>query len=78
MKQNKRTLQSVNGKPAPVSKTKKLKVQSKHFSRAYHTQVVFPEIKLSGKWLQDLGFTCGQEVTVMQETNKITISLHPQ
>ena len=32
-----------------------------------------PEIRLSGKWLQDLGFNCGGNVTVLTEKNRIII-----
>ncbi len=66
-----------NQKPAELrnpARSKQLKVHSKYFSRVQRS-VLFPEIRLCGKWLQDLGFNCGQEVHVKQEFNKITITV---
>jgi toxic protein SymE len=54
---------------------RRLKVTSKFFSRNYSTPVIFPEIRLCGKWLQDIGFNCGEIVTVDQQENKIIISI---
>ncbi|HEY1045379.1 MAG TPA: SymE family type I addiction module toxin [Bacteroidia bacterium] len=54
---------------------RQLKVYEKYISRSYHQYVVFPEIRLCGKWLQDMGFDCGQSVTVRHEKNKIIITL---
>lgn len=59
------------------NKVKQLKVLPKYFDRAYRQTVIFPEIRLAGKWLQDIGFACGQHVTVLQEQNKITITIEP-
>ena len=39
--------------------------------------VLFPEIRLQGKWLQELGFGIGQAITVACQFNKITITLAP-
>lgn len=64
-------------KKPQTARTKQLKVLPKYFDRAYHQFAVFPEIRLAGKWLQDIGFTCGQHVTVQQEKNKITITVEP-
>lgn len=36
-----------------------------------------PEIRLCGKWLQEAGFECGDEVTVKCLGNKIEITLNP-
>lgn len=52
-----------------------LKVYEKYNSRSYHRYVVFPEIRLCGKWLQDIGFEHGQTIKVKQEKNKITITI---
>ncbi len=52
---------------------RRIKVQEKHISRAYQQYSVFPEIRLSGKWLQDSGFTAGQTVTILHEKNRIVI-----
>lgn len=54
---------------------RQLKVYEKCISRAYHRYVVFPEIRLCGKWLQEIGFDCGQSVTVRHEKNKIIITV---
>lgn len=54
---------------------RQLKVYRKLFSRSYNRPVIFPEIRLCGKWLQDMGFECGQTVTVQREKNKITITV---
>ncbi len=57
---------------------RQLKVVSKVFPREYNRYVIFPEIKLSGKWLKDLGFNCGRFVTVSHRKNKITITLQKE
>ena len=57
---------------------RKLKVQPKQFARSYHRSVVFPEIKLCGKWLRDMGFVCGGIVSVKQEQNKLVITMEPE
>lgn len=54
--------------------SRKLKVLPRYFSRRWK-EVVFPEIRLTGKWLQDVGFICGKKVNVEHEKNKITITL---
>lgn len=54
---------------------RQLKVYGKYISRPYYRNVVFPEIRLCGKWLQDIGFECGQNVTVRHEKNKIIITV---
>ncbi len=54
---------------------RQLKVISKIFPREYNRRVIFPEIRLGGKWLKDLGFNCGQFVIVSYRKNKITITL---
>lgn len=46
----------------------------KCISGSYHWYVVFPEIRLCGKWLQGMGFDCGQSVMVRHEKNKIIIT----
>jgi len=52
-----------------------LKVYQKHLSRSYHRYVIFPEIRLCGRWLHNIGFGCGQSVTVQHERNKIIITV---
>ncbi|MFH6957160.1 SymE family type I addiction module toxin [Flavobacterium aquidurense] len=36
--------------------------------------VIFPEIRLCGKWLKDIGFEYGQSITVIHEKNRIIIT----
>lgn len=54
---------------------RQLKVYEKHVSRSYYRYVVFPEIRLCGKWLQEMGFSCGQSITVRHKKNKIIITI---
>jgi hypothetical protein len=65
MKQNKESLGS--------RKQRVLKVQGKLHSRRSVADVVLPEIRLSGKWLEENGFPCGSRVRVVCDQNKITI-----
>lgn len=51
---------------------KVLKVYKKYFKR-FGYYIGLPEIRLSGKWLQDLGFIVGQNVTVTHEPNRVLI-----
>ena len=53
---------------------RRLKVSSKMFPRDSNRYVIFPEIKLSGKWLGELGFDCGQYVIISHKENKIIIT----
>jgi len=53
---------------------RRLKVTSKIYPRHYNRYIIFPEIRLSGKWLGELGFDCGQYVTISHEENKIIIT----
>ncbi|WP_420603271.1 SymE family type I addiction module toxin [Flagellimonas sp.] len=51
--------------------TRKLKIHRKFRRRAWdHTTV--PEIRLEGKWLEELGFEKGKTVKVIQE-NKVLV-----
>jgi toxic protein SymE len=49
-----------------------LKVYSKHFPR-FDRFYISPEIRLCGKWLQNLNFNCGENVTLIAEKNRILI-----
>ncbi|WP_138480616.1 SymE family type I addiction module toxin [Dyadobacter bucti] len=53
------------------------KIHQKYIRRADYRAVVFPEIRLCGKWLHEMGFECGKEVTVKVFKNKLEISLNP-
>lgn len=53
-----------------------LKVYPKYFSRINSWRpAIFPEIRLCGKWLQEMGFQHGQTIKVKQEMNRITITV---
>ena len=56
---------------------KRLKICSKYYPRENFRPVFFPEIRLAGKWLEDLGFECGEEVTVKYSEKKLEITLVP-
>ena len=56
---------------------RQLKIYPKHFARTYDN-VVFPEIRLCGKWLKESGFNSGQAVKVCYEKNKIVITIDDQ
>lgn len=58
--------------PQP-SKKRSLKVYPKYFQRT-NRMVRFPQIRLCGKWVEDSGFACGQEITVLHARNKIVIT----
>ena len=60
------------------SNERKLKIVPKFFPRAYDKYVRFPEIRIAGKWLQDLGFLCGNYVAITCSENAITITMLPE
>lgn len=57
-----------------MSKFRKLKIHSKFRTRTWDNTTI-PEIRLEGKWLDELGFKQGQTVIIEQEQNKLTIRL---
>lgn len=61
----------------PNNKERKLKIVPKYFTRRWQ-DAVFPEIRLAGKWLQDMGFKCGNFVVITQGENSITITALPE
>jgi toxic protein SymE len=60
-----------------ISGEKQLKICEKYYSRENFRAVFFPEIRLAGKWLEDLGFECGEQVTVKYSEKKLEITLVP-
>ncbi|WP_429773989.1 SymE family type I addiction module toxin [Agaribacillus aureus] len=52
---------------------RKLKIYPKSQNRTYDS-VTFPEIRLTGKWLKELGFREGQEILIEQQQNKLIIT----
>jgi toxic protein SymE len=59
------------------NKERKLKIVPRYFPRVWE-DAVFPEIRLAGKWLQDLGFKCGNFVVITQSESAITITALPE
>lgn len=55
---------------------RKIKITQKYFPRVWE-DVIFPEIRLAGKWLKDAGFNCGEFVTITQQGSSITITALP-
>jgi toxic protein SymE len=54
-------------------KQRQLKIYQK-FQRTSSWQSRFvPEIRLCGKWLEDMGFDCGQRITVRLEDDRLVI-----
>ena len=49
-----------------------LKIYSKYFASC-NGFFILPEIRLCGKWLKNLGFNNGQNITVMTENERIVI-----
>jgi toxic protein SymE len=60
-----------------VQNHRKLKVHTKYRSRRYDW-ITVPEIRLEGKWLENLGFKQGQTVSIELKQNKLTITIAPQ
>jgi len=56
------------------SAKRRLKIQPKHIARSDHRYVIFPEIRLCGKWLQKIGFNYWNFVTIEHQQNKIIIT----
>jgi len=60
-----------------IKKTRKLKIHSKFREREYD-RILIPTIRLEGKWLENLGFTTGNEVVIHQQQNKLVITIHKE
>ena len=57
--------------------SRRLKIHTRYQTSTYK-MITVPEIRLTGKWLDKLGFKEGQMVNVEQKKNKITITLDQQ
>lgn len=57
-----------------MEKIRILKVHSKVRYRRWDNTTV-PEIRLEGKWLEQLGFEQGNEIIIKQNKKKLTITL---
>ncbi|MDA3613801.1 SymE family type I addiction module toxin [Polluticaenibacter yanchengensis] len=55
-------------------KERQIKVSSKSFSRIGRENVYFPDIRLCGKWLMDIGFKSGLYVNVAYDADRIIIT----
>lgn len=53
---------------------RRLKIYRKFQDRRYGV-VAIPEIRLEGKWLEALGFKQGKRIKILQEKNKLTITI---
>lgn len=49
-----------------------LKIQPKHVRRSGYS-IVVPEIRLCGKWLDEIGFRSEKKILVICEEKKITL-----
>jgi len=50
-------------------------VYRKAFQRTYRRYVYYPEIRLTGKWLQDTGFKTGMKVKITCAHRKLVITV---
>lgn len=53
---------------------RRLTIYAKHFQRSGHNHICFPEIRLSGKWLQSFGFNSGKRIIVQPGKGRIIIT----
>lgn len=60
-----------------MSRFRKLKIHSKFRTRRWDNTTV-PEIRLEGRWLEELGFEEGGQVKIEQQRHKLTITLHQE
>ncbi|MCE7996341.1 MAG: type I toxin-antitoxin system SymE family toxin [Roseivirga sp.] len=58
-----------------MSRIRTLKIYTKHRPRRWDYTTV-PEIRLEGRWLEELGFKEGDKVQIKQQHNKLIITLH--
>jgi toxic protein SymE len=57
-----------------MSLFRKLKIHSKFRTRRWDNTTV-PEIRLEGRWLEEVGFKEGERVKIHIEKNKLTITI---
>jgi len=60
-----------------MSQFRKLKIQGKFRTRTRDI-ITVSEIRLEGKWLEELGFEEGKEVRIKQQRDKLIITLHKE
>ncbi|BEV04476.1 SymE family type I addiction module toxin [Chryseobacterium gambrini] len=54
--------------------SRKLKIYSR-FQKSSNRLIIVPEIRLRGKWLDEIGFGEGKTVNIQQKKNKIIITV---
>ena len=52
---------------------RELKVYTKYALSKYGKASVLPEIRLKGNWVSEIGFTCGDKITIFENGNTILI-----
>jgi toxic protein SymE len=57
-----------------MCKIRILKVHSKFRARTWDNTFI-PEIRLEGKWLEELGFRSGKQVMIIEKRNKLIITV---
>lgn len=63
------------GNKKNTKKERKLTISSRYQPRAYRQSVIVPEIRLIGKWLEELGFKEGKQVKVLIKNNSLTLTV---
>jgi hypothetical protein len=53
-------------------KEREVKLQGKYRQGAYGSKII-PELKLSGVWLESVGFKAGSRVSIIIEENQLII-----
>lgn len=61
-----------------MSKFRILKIYSKFRYRRWGNNYTVPEIRLEGKWLEQLGFEQGNKVIIEQKNNKLIITVRKE
>ncbi|WP_374759088.1 SymE family type I addiction module toxin [Dyadobacter chenwenxiniae] len=59
----------------PKCKERQLKIYPKFQQTSKWNSKFVPEIRLCGKWLEDMGFDFGEHITVRLEDSKLIIEL---
>ena len=67
------TLMSIKISESSANNKRQLKIYKKSIQRG-KGYIPFPEIRLTGKWLQNEGFNCGQKIKVFHQKNRIIIT----
>ena len=53
--------------------SRKVKLQPKYRQLAHRVKIV-PELKISGVWLEEIGFRAGQRVSILTRGQKLIIN----